>query len=281
MGIMDRFSSIFPAQNPAQGQPVQQQQPAVNDNSRQLEQNTGQSTGEQTQQTQQTPAKKVAPPLDEFKTLWQDEPIDPANPPKKKDDSFLGIDPTKIKEHVSKMDFSKSIDPALVAKALGGDQAAFLQVIQQATSAAFTASISATHSLVERGLKTAQTRTFERLPSELRKHSLNDASFSDNPAMNHEAIRPLLQSIQQQMAEKYPDASTKELQGMAKRYLQGTFELVFPQSKEQSRQPRKNAQGTTVQERLQNLNNTGADFDWDKFITGEGQTVAEEDNLQP
>src|SRR6266513_1020753 len=82
----------------------------------------------------QDPTKKVDPskkkagsddPMLDFKSLWEDPPVDPEHPPEPEPTTFLPkIDPAKIAETLGKIDFSKSITPEeSAAIKAGGDGA--------------------------------------------------------------------------------------------------------------------------------------------------------------
>lgn len=228
MGIMDQFSGFMnrKQQERTQQQPVNpaQQQNQQNQNqqqvppgsSQQLENNQIQQPQGNQQQNQNTPPEK----LDSFKEIWD---TTPANGDTGKSKPYSSYDRAKFKDKVKTLDFARTLDPAVVQKALSGDVNSFSQVINQAVQGALAMSVDASHSFTEAGFSSAESRFFERIPGELKKHTAFDSSLSANPKMNHPAIKPMVGLVQNQLQAKFPDASAQEIQTMTSEYFTEVF----------------------------------------------------------
>lgn len=165
-------------------------------------------------------------PLDPFKDLWQPDKVegdggnpDPAkNPAKPTSPDFIKIGKS--------IDFSRVLNKELVAKALAGDHDAFGQTINSAVQAAFAASGRLAHQLSQTAVAKMRDEMLAQLPSEFKKHSLSNTPLK-HAALNHEAIKPLIDVTRQQFAQKYPNANTEELQQMTEDYLSAAFSEVY------------------------------------------------------
>jgi hypothetical protein len=191
-------------------------------------------------------------PLEAFKGLWDDPPVDEKSGKGKPVKVGINVDPAKIREAVGKIDFSKVVDPALAAKALGGDQTAFSTILGTIAHAAVSNAMVASSQILDRALKQHDSQVFERLPGEMRKHSLTDASLADNPELQHPSVRPLFQMVQNQFASQFPDATTADLQKMTKEYMKSALGVFNKGDKTQENADKKPS-GGTIEERIQAL----------------------------
>jgi hypothetical protein len=260
--VMSLFSSA-PKATPA-AQPVNPNGPQVAAAQQQQQQKNGtMSPGDEdgtnvASGDPNTQKPLAAAPLDEFKTLWDTEAVpDGADPSKGKPKGYLSMDPSKFKDHAAKLDFARLVDPALMSKAMGGDAQSFATILNQVTQAAFASSLQATHSMVERGLTNADGKIWERFPGELKKHSLMDSDLSEDfPQANHPAVKPMYDNVRQQMASKYPDASTSELKKMTDRYMRSAFAVKADTNSSKV--------GTSAEDRIRAAASESDSTDWMK-----------------
>jgi len=153
-------------------------------------------------------------PLAEYSKLWEAKETSPK--------SFvpeINIDPAKISESASKVDFTKAINPELIAKASSGDMNAMMQVINQSAQAALAQSIGATAEITKQALQ-QQAKKFneEFAPEMLRRNAISQNLQDNNPIFDNPAIKPVLKNIENQMATAYPQASPQEVTAKAKEY---------------------------------------------------------------
>jgi hypothetical protein len=274
-----KFPNIFapapPVQQQQQPNPQGQQQQVVPPNTASTMEQGGQhQPNPNNAQGQNQENKSAASPFEPYKDLWAADEVKDGD--KNKSKSYLNIDSAKLREGVSKVDFKKVIDPAMAAKAMAGDVNSFMEVLNTVAQAAMANALQGSASFVERGLTTSEGRIFERLPSELKRHSLSDASFTENPALNHPGVRPMLQAVQAQFTAKYPDASTQEIAKMSKDYLvQMSKEIVGKTGEEGNDGARKLPANATQAERVAALQQSDSKFDWDVFAGMEEEQQAQ------
>lgn len=281
MGFFEGISSIFsggssstnnpqgPApQNfmPQQGQnqpPLQQQLPNGQGTSV-LENPAATTTQNQPMQiphastpADQTPQK--ASPLDDFKDLWSNPPVDPANP--KKGPPTLNTDPQKIAEAAKKLNFSRSVDPALVQKALAGDQQAFMNVLNNVAQQTFALAAQAATQVVGRHTDNVREHIMSELPSHLKSFAAQDNLLSENPAFSNPAVQPLVLAVQEQLARKFPEATSDQLRKHAIKYLQQVGAIISaPSSAEGEQTPGEPLGGSRIGQKKQ-------DIDWLNWAT--------------
>jgi hypothetical protein len=259
MNIMEKiFGAAKPATQPIPGQMPQQAalpgQPNPTNNL-QSPPNT------QTQQTAQTAPNGLIPkqeeqpsPMEQFKDLWQPPKTDPNNP---SPESNVGFDPQKMMEAAAKVDFSKVIAPEDLQKiAAGGNDAvqAFASALNKTSQQVFVQSTIVTQRLIEKAQADTRAEVMREVSGLIREQNLSDNFANDNPAFQNPALQPVIQALQKQLSEKYPKASTGELQKLAKDYLTGAAELIIPKQQNS---------GTGQSGKKE------ASTDWDKYMFGE------------
>lgn len=174
-----------------------------------------------------TDAANVSP-LDNFTTLWEPDAKPKLETPA---DRFANVDPQKIMEAASGADFTKAITPeTLNAIRAGGDGAmeAMLQAMNKMTQTVYAQSAIAANKIVSQALREASERSDADLPGKIKQQTVSDTLRTDNPALSHPAAAPILQAIEFQMSQKFPNASAAELTTLAKDYLVNFANLVSP-----------------------------------------------------
>lgn len=160
-----------------------------------------------------------ASPLDKFQDLWKMDPnAAPVIPPSLVPQ--LNLDPAKLMENASKIDFVKALDPALVDQALSGDRAAFLQVLNSTMQFGFANSTMASAKMMEGSLSNAENiLTKNVLPAAFRNRDVNQALAANNPIFSDPAVAPLMNLLQSQLQQKHPTASAEEIATTAAAYI--------------------------------------------------------------
>jgi hypothetical protein len=200
------------------GQQAQQQQtPAVP------------APGGQQQQVNNAPGSSMQPgggqpqeqnpnsPLDAFKDIWQNDPnqqqnADPfANP-------LFQSDPTKIVEAANQQDFLRNAPPELMQKALGGDAQAMLDLVNHSTRQALALSLQLQTATTEQAGKRIGERFNQSLPNKFKEFSVRNQKAS-NPALEHPAVKQMMESTRDRFAAKYPDKRPEEIQAMTEDYF--------------------------------------------------------------
>lgn len=163
-----------------------------------------------------------ASPLDNYKDLWQ---VDPNSPKPASLTPEFTLDPVKLREAASKIDFVGHIPRELVAKALSGGegaQDAFLAVITQASQLGYAQAAATSAELTRQSLgKAEHALTSSVLPNAMRKEAITTEFSQTNPIFQDPSVAPMLGMLQDRLSAKYPTATPKELAGMAQDYLAG------------------------------------------------------------
>lgn len=175
-----------------------------------------------------TPATNTDP-LAAFSELWSNDPNAAPVVDSLKAPLFANMDETKFQEAVSGMNFTNSIDPALVAKAQSGDTAAFLEAINQAGRAGFSANMKTTMAMVEQALAKRTGDLTASLPGAVKNLQLRDGLDAVNPAFTNPALKPMVEAAQARIASKFPKASVAEIQKMTNDYMTTAAQLLNPQ----------------------------------------------------
>ena len=167
------------------------------------------------------PAQQQSSPLDSLKAFW-DTPVDAegkpvAAPADLTATDIFNFDPAKVTESAGKLNFTANVDPELVSKALGGDQQAFMDVINKATQNAFAAATLNTGKLINQGHVTNNSRFSSTLPTQIRKVQLEQTETT-NPILQHAAAQPLVAALKSMAFAKNPNANpvdvTKQVEAL-------------------------------------------------------------------
>lgn len=228
------FSNFFnpatgTAHNAPQPRPGQTNLPAANPQQVLSPNQPAQDSTQQPQGGQQPQAP--ASPLDKFTELWhpkkneKGEPVAPAADPLRQ--PVFTFDPAKIQATADQMDFTGGVDPELVSKALGGDAAAFSDVINQAIRTAVVGMTMNNGNLINTALASNNERLTAQLPTHIKKHQLQEASPEDNPVFNHPAAQPLVQTLKQLALAKDPNARVSDINAQISQFLTGLSEAVL------------------------------------------------------
>jgi hypothetical protein len=164
-------------------------------------------------------------PLDGFQELWK---IDPANKSQLPDlVQKFNMDPAKLAEVASKVDFSKAVNPELAAKALSGDATAFAQVL----SAVAQNSLVQSTNVAGRMMETQQTKFVEALqahiPNILKQHSTTAAVQDSSAVFQNPAVSPVVTALQTQILAKNPNATPQEVSQQVSAYMTGLAEALI------------------------------------------------------
>lgn len=186
--------------------------------------------------------------LDVVGDLWKTDPAvkQPVNPFAT---PLLNTDPVKIAEATSKMNVVGDIDPALLTKAMSGqDPVAFMQVLNQTAQRTLATATQINSATVEKATQLNNERFEAALPDRIKQVQL-DQMVSDNPALSHPASQPFLQLLRSQVQMKNPGLTPQEINARAEAALTGyATQLATPVTPE-------NQQGRT------------SGTDWDTWVS--------------
>lgn len=269
-------TSNAPAQLP-NGQTSQlQSQQSVKGNADAMALQQGGATPQQPGSNQQAGAQgqQQATPLADFANLWKEPKVDPNAP----SDAFqpLNVDPKKLSEMAGQINFTTSLNPEIVKKALAGDANALLQVVNSSVQQGFAVATQASSALVDKQVSLAMEHMKKQLPNQFKQFSVQAAMQAENPQFSNPAVQPLLSLIQTQLASQFPDASPAELMAHAKKYMGGVVEIFAPGASaslaQQQGQQSGEDENAAFMRRMQANNQTVNNFDWDSWATAQQQS---------
>ena len=246
MSLMERIFGNKPQPQPQQASPTNN--PAQNP-----------APSQQPQQSAQTAPNGVVPagsdqgptsqsPADKFADLWE---------PAKQDESKTGpqpegLTPEKMLEAAGKVDFKRVLDQESLAKIkAGGDDAvqALAELLNKTAQTVYGQSTVVAHKLIEAEVNKARKEFAEQIPGLVKKQNMRETFLTDNPAFKKPSVAPVVEAIQTQLAQKYPKATSQELNAMAKEYLQAAAADFAPAA------PKIDSA-------------TAGDVDWDSYMDG-------------
>lgn len=159
------------------------------------------------------------------------------------------LDPKVVDDVATKMNFTESLDPSVVQKAMQGDAQAFMQAIQSASQAAYKAAIQHNTSLTDSFI--TQRSEYEKKQIDKGVHSqLTNQALSSAPNFSHPVVKQELNRIADQFSRANPDASPIEVAEAAKKYIMDLSSAMNPTSTSNS-----------------STENKGGEVDWSKYLS--------------
>jgi hypothetical protein len=193
-----------------------------------------------TQQTAQTAPNGVVPadpahtqgpatqsPGDKFKDLWEPPKTEKQEPP-----ADSGLTSEKMLEAAGKVDFTKVLDQESLKKiATGGEDAmqALAQLLNKTAQTVYGQALVVSNKIIDQRLADAESKFAERVPGMVKSSAMRESLLRDNPTFKDPAVAPVVAAIQAQLATKYPNASSDELNQMAKEYFKDASGKLNPQ----------------------------------------------------
>lgn len=221
MSILDHFRNILPTGNAPAGAAAN---PTVPNN-------TTKGSDGSVVAIPAAPTDANKSPLEGFAKLWEIKTDDkgtvaPSLVPK------MNMDPAKLREHVSKIDFLSGINPELLQKAMAGnDPQSLLQVVNSAVQAAFQQGVTTSAQMMEAGFGAqANTLLTHTLPTSMADYATKNAVVNSNAVMNNPAVAPLVDMVRKQFQGANPAASPVEIQTAVSTYFDAMSQEVLKAS---------------------------------------------------
>lgn len=167
-------------------------------------------------------------PLAKYEKLWE-------TPAPSKDDSQqqpTGLTPQQMMEAASKVDFSRVVDQESLQKIVaGGEDAAkaLVGLLNKTAQTVYGQSTVVASKLIEQQLAEAEQRFASKVPDYVRRSAARDSLVSENPAFKNPAVSGIVEMVQRQFAQKFPNASASELKAMAQEYMSSAAQAFGPQ----------------------------------------------------
>jgi hypothetical protein len=248
MSFFDKIFGNSPAPQQAAPQQVPTNNPAQN------------QPGAQPHQSQATAPNGVVPPegnqaaptqspTERFKDLWEPVKVEEGKQPQQS----AGLTPEQMLEAASKVDFTRVLDQASLAKIqAGGEEAvqALAGLLNKTAQTVYGQSTVVAQKLVETAVDKARREFTEQLPGLVKRQTAQESLLRENPAFKDPAVAPVVAAIQSQLQTKFPNASSSELAEMAQEYFKSAAGVLSGKPTESP----KPASGSN-------------DFDWDSWAT--------------
>jgi hypothetical protein len=166
------------------------------------------------------------PTLQKYEKLFE-----PQKPDENAGAQNQGIDPQAIMQAAAKVDFRKAIPQEALAKiAAGGEDAveAFAMAMNAVAQQTYAQSAVTAAKLAEKLVQQAQDNAMGSMPEFMRRQRASEAILESNPGFANPAVQPLVNMVSEQLMQKFPKASPKEIQTMAMEHLSGMAALINP-----------------------------------------------------
>lgn len=158
-------------------------------------------------------------PLAEYANLWETPTVTTPD---------LGIQapPELTHEMLNKamatVDFSTAITPEMSQAIMqGGEQAAaaFAQAMGAVAKRVMVESTLVSNRLTKQAVDYAVKSTSATLPTTLRTQAATNHLYESNPLFSNPAVKPIVEATQQQLLQKFPNATNAEIVSMTHDYL--------------------------------------------------------------
>lgn len=254
MSIFDMFRTApaQPSQSGQQQNPQQQGQAAQAMGTTQPNQGGYEAPNPSNQNPPQgTSSQQEVSGIDKFRDLWENKPTEGA-PQEFNPETMFNMDPEKMKQAVSGMDFSRGISQEqMAAVAQGGEGAvkAMMEMMNEMNRQSVLHSTQIAAKLVQQGIGQGMGHLDGKITKSIRQNQISQTMRENNPALNNPAIAPMLQAMETQFAQKHPQASPQEIAQMAREYVTEMANVM-------------NGPQRQAQEQARN----SKEMDWDAFM---------------
>ncbi len=188
-----------------------------------------------------------------YEEIWKQEMT-----PVVSDKPVFSMDQAKFSEAVAGMDFTKSVPPELMQKALAGDAQSLMGLLNRVGQNAFSAATISSRDMVEHANKKAGG-SLEQQVKEAVRIALSEQNLTKaNSSFSDPLVTPLLKEINGRLRSKFPEASPEELANQSQQMLmQIANKIVSGSPEEVARQKQETEQKTQKEKSL----------DWEQWAT--------------
>lgn len=166
-------------------------------------------------------------PMADFAKLWETKPTDDAG----NKSIFANIDPQKVREAAGKVDFAQVVTPETLAKIQAGGQDATMalaEALNKVAQTVYAQSAVASTQLIDRALAEQSTRFEAKLPELVKRQTVAESVRGENKIFSDPSLVPVVNLIQNQLVQTYPNASPVELKDMTVKYFKEIASAVNP-----------------------------------------------------
>lgn len=240
-GPLAQIFGVSPQSQPAQASPdpKQAEQPGMEAN----------TTPDPKTDPQQNPKGNEGDksPLDKFQDLFDTAPKDQdPNKPQQDPNVFYALDPEKLKEAARRQDFTMIENfEELAQSAIGGDINSLKTLLNSVTQNAFISAAQLSGDIANRTTSRGLERTKTELPDQFKSFLSQDNLTQVNEAFRHPAMQPMVNAVRQQVQQKYPEASSKEITEMVNQYLTAVSSVFKGEENDPTQRPNPNRPQST------------------------------------
>jgi len=169
------------------------------------------------------PGSSTGAPVDDWSKMWETAATKgtEGNAPT----SLFDIKPEQIQAAASKMNFAANLNQELVQKALQGDVASFMQVINQVGQQVYAQTSYSGMRLMDAGInKFGKNFSETELPKHFQTFTADHALRNANPVFADKKYAPMLDTFKNALIQANPTATPQEIQSTAERYLKSMIE---------------------------------------------------------
>ena len=175
------------------------------------------------------PAEPAQSPLDPFKSLWENAPVDPNAPAAPA--AYVAPTQEQIQKAVGKADFTGSFtEEQLAAVTAGGEGAttALLELLNTVGQQSLAQSTMVSGKLNEQAMTAMIAAEVAKMPGLVRAQTAQAHLKDSNPLFDNPAIKPVIAATQAQLQTKFPNATPAELTKMTHDYITSMGEAFAP-----------------------------------------------------
>ncbi len=184
-------------------------------------------------------------PLDNFAELFKVTPVDPNAPVPVDPNAPYFTMPTdeQLLQQVSSMKFiNAEAHGELLSKAAGGDQGALIQLLNTVGQQSYAQGARLSANVAENATRNGVERLNAVLPNQIRSNLARNQVTELNPAFNHPALQPFVQSARTVMEQKFPNATANEIANMTNQYMESVRDSLVKPNPTQTQTPGGNTQ---------------------------------------
>lgn len=195
-------------------------------------------------------------PLDPYAKLWENESTDLKAP----QGMDFNVTPQQLADIAGKIDFTSVVPQEIHARiAAGGEDAikASMEMQNIIARAVYTQNAMATTKLVEAATQKANEGLETIIDRRLKLMGVAENTATLNPALSNPAVAPLVNVIQQRFVQKFPNATSAEINTKVNEYFSQVGAAFNPELVTKA-----NAKGSTAQD----MRNLQQETDWSQLL---------------
>lgn len=159
-------------------------------------------------------------PLAQFSKLWENEPTkegDNQNPA-----PVTAVTQEQLQKVMGKLDLTSAVTPEqMTAIAAGGEEAtkAMMQMMNTVAQQTMIQSTLVTSKLTEKAIEAAVAQQTKAIEVQTRAQAVKSHAVDTNPIFKNPAVAPIVAATQEQLIQKFPQATPAEITEMTQSFI--------------------------------------------------------------